>query len=695
MVRIARYTRRQVAVQGEGGGQWELPIRSRGTTESCDYVPPRIASPPISQCLNIASWPTTDILRLSLSRTLETTYHEMTAAVPRSSALTVPPSQNTAPVREFRCLFTHDVRRKQKRWHDGFLRYHTFNKRIMVYDDSRNFIGDTHWKAEGEVEVGEEVTLNGIVLVEISEAVGTTDTDLTPLFEKKRPNAQLERQSSQVPQPLSSARPNFGQTPSQSRHRPLSSILETPRGPYGKATLPAISPYQERVNKENEAERRSAKRQKMDGPATAGLSIQAAWANQQSLRQNASSRMLELNKPSTNTQKATSSDLERARIATASGVINISSDDDSDAAGLSSPVASPLRNDSTSGLILVNSRKEKHNNQKVVRAPMHEKPHQIIERTNEVARPETTEAERSGHEAKEKPSFLPAQRMRPLKMATGRSRGMLLCETINNSRRQTTNVDAVITRDCNNDSGQRSVAQAKRTGTLSGSAKLSNKTESHAASYSNTTVRNEPGPSKSVLAEIPISKSGKDPVQTAEEIIDDNTMDLTTTKLASRKGKEKQTEPTFDTLGEEDFASMIDETVSFNDEPREVTKASNARPIHPNTIRHFHRVLSDTAAGSKTPGNNTDLSLPANNPGHAGPAQRGQKRQFGRSISMFETSPAAIAKRQKAAIPVPPPPPFLPPVVENKDVGPWSTEAFDLMTWRPPDRDANGKKMDS
>jgi len=58
----------------------------------------------------------------------------MTAAVyhTRMPSLSVPQTSDTAPVLELNCLYTHNVRRKSKRWQDGFLRYHTFNKRIMV-----------------------------------------------------------------------------------------------------------------------------------------------------------------------------------------------------------------------------------------------------------------------------------------------------------------------------------------------------------------------------------------------------------------------------------------------------------------------------------------------------------------------------------------------------------------------------------
>src|SRR6266702_6934698 len=99
----------------------------------------------------------------------------MRAATHGTPSLSIPPSQNTALVLEFRCLYSHDLRRKSKRWQDGFLRYHTFNKRVMVYDVPRNFIGDTHWKETMELQEGDELTLEKGVLVEVAEAVGTME----------------------------------------------------------------------------------------------------------------------------------------------------------------------------------------------------------------------------------------------------------------------------------------------------------------------------------------------------------------------------------------------------------------------------------------------------------------------------------------------------------------------------------------
>src|SRR5438874_12468395 len=99
--------------------------------------------------------------------------------------LTTTPSQHTAPVYEFRCLYSHDLRKKRKLWHDGSLRYHTFNKRVMVYDDSKNYIGDSHWREAKELQDGTELGLDKGVLVTVGERIGETETDLAPLLEKR------------------------------------------------------------------------------------------------------------------------------------------------------------------------------------------------------------------------------------------------------------------------------------------------------------------------------------------------------------------------------------------------------------------------------------------------------------------------------------------------------------------------------
>lgn len=189
---------------------------------------------------------------------------------PHPSAL---PASQSAPVAEFKCLFTHDIKRKQKRWQDGYLKFHTFNSRVMVYDQSRNHIGDTYWKESNELQEGEELALDRGVLVQVEEAIGITKTDLTPLFEKKpreQPNAPPTRPTP-APQtvrpyqrPSSVAPTNPSRVGTQLRHKSLNTLLGKPRGPVGKA-VPIQSPYDARNEAENKlvAHERPAKRQKI------------------------------------------------------------------------------------------------------------------------------------------------------------------------------------------------------------------------------------------------------------------------------------------------------------------------------------------------------------------------------------------------------------------------------------------------
>jgi hypothetical protein len=187
-------------------------------------------------------------------------------------------ASQTAPVAEFRCLFTHDVKRKQKRWQDGFLKFHTFNSRVMVCDQARNHIGDTYWKDSSELQEGDELSLDRGVLVEVAEAMGVTQTDLAPLLKKTR-ESTMEGPSR--PAPSAPVRPFQRPTPvapsntvragTQLRHKSLNTLLGTPKGPAGKA-VPMKSPYDSRKEQGQEQEiieERAPKRQKVTPRPTA------------------------------------------------------------------------------------------------------------------------------------------------------------------------------------------------------------------------------------------------------------------------------------------------------------------------------------------------------------------------------------------------------------------------------------------
>ncbi|KAF3061149.1 hypothetical protein GL218_02812 [Daldinia childiae] len=182
---------------------------------------------------------------------------------------------STAPVLEYVCLFTRDLRRKQKRWQDGRLKYHTFNKRIMVYDERGNFVGDTHWHEDYHFDEGEEVELErGGTIVQVAECTGSRDQDLSELIDK-RARERAERQSAALarrPPTVEAATPNVT-TPNvdaphfQLRHKPLHNLIGTPTGHHGRALVPTESPYEERqklATSTRDDDGRPAKRRKRE-----------------------------------------------------------------------------------------------------------------------------------------------------------------------------------------------------------------------------------------------------------------------------------------------------------------------------------------------------------------------------------------------------------------------------------------------
>ncbi|KAJ5794873.1 hypothetical protein N7457_001472, partial [Penicillium paradoxum] len=194
-------------------------------------------------------------------------------STPSSSARLPPTSpQVTASVVKFRCLYTHDLRRKSKRWHDGYLRYHKFNKRVMVYDDQGNFIGDHHWRSTDEVQDGDEMELDKGVLIEVTENMGTTETDITNLYEKKKSSQSSPQTRDPVSQaPRVSASAPFRSSGSSQSFRSLNDLLGIKRTPIGHL----VSPYEERNLPQPtsiaQGPERAPKRQKISSVANRAL----------------------------------------------------------------------------------------------------------------------------------------------------------------------------------------------------------------------------------------------------------------------------------------------------------------------------------------------------------------------------------------------------------------------------------------
>lgn len=185
-------------------------------------------------------------------------------AVMSSASMDPPLSQNTAPVLEFRCLYTADLRRKQKRWQDGRLKYHTFNKRVMVYDERSNFVGDTHWKG-AELEEGEELELErGGIIVEVQEYTGKREQDLTELVGKrvKDREERVAAKAAASPPAFTARAQSTAMGSELLRHKSLNAVL-TPSGHYGRAAALSTSPFEQRQTAKD-ANEPPVKKRKLD-----------------------------------------------------------------------------------------------------------------------------------------------------------------------------------------------------------------------------------------------------------------------------------------------------------------------------------------------------------------------------------------------------------------------------------------------
>jgi hypothetical protein len=162
------------------------------------------------------------------------------------------PTQNTAPVHEYRCLYTRDLHKKSKKWHDGFLRFHTFNARVMVSDESKNYIGDLHYRQEEEFGEGVEIQLDRGVMVEVGERVGETETDLAPILDRQRPDKTAATHTPRATTGWGFQRP-----------KSLLEVLGPSQGRLGRSRLPLQSPYDQRQTFVRvEAQERPSKRRR-------------------------------------------------------------------------------------------------------------------------------------------------------------------------------------------------------------------------------------------------------------------------------------------------------------------------------------------------------------------------------------------------------------------------------------------------
>lgn len=108
-----------------------------------------------------------------------------------------------ADIHEFSVLFTRSVKKKQKDWHDGYLKWHTFNFRAILYDDQRKQVANEFFprrtiRSDSELEFSS-------ALVQIGEQTEILQANLEQIY---RSNARIHDVS-----PVSAGNPKAAQMP--------------------------------------------------------------------------------------------------------------------------------------------------------------------------------------------------------------------------------------------------------------------------------------------------------------------------------------------------------------------------------------------------------------------------------------------------------------------------------------------------
>ncbi|KAL7961840.1 hypothetical protein V8C34DRAFT_311704 [Trichoderma compactum] len=127
-----------------------------------------------------------------------------------AAPVNTPTPSVSSSILEFICLYSHDLRRKKKRWQDGKLKFHTFNKKYVVYDDGGGFVGDGHWQGDAcEFTEGLEMNLDrGMVIVQVLECTGSKEQDLGEVLGKRAREVEERRVNAATKNPASTASSN-------------------------------------------------------------------------------------------------------------------------------------------------------------------------------------------------------------------------------------------------------------------------------------------------------------------------------------------------------------------------------------------------------------------------------------------------------------------------------------------------------
>ncbi|KAG4304871.1 hypothetical protein PORY_001546 [Pneumocystis oryctolagi] len=96
----------------------------------------------------------------------------------------------TAAVDRFKCLWTSNKHQVRKRWHDGFLHFHRFNFRAMLYDEENTLVDDLFMPKQSVIS-GDQIEFDHH-LVSVEDALDTIYTDISSLYVRNR-NPQTDK----------------------------------------------------------------------------------------------------------------------------------------------------------------------------------------------------------------------------------------------------------------------------------------------------------------------------------------------------------------------------------------------------------------------------------------------------------------------------------------------------------------------
>lgn len=136
-----------------------------------------------------------------------------------------------------------------------------------MYDVPRNFLGDMHWTEGGELQEGDEIDLDkGGIMVQVAEQVGRTETDISELRVQKRDRSSPAKAFSSSPMPSHVPRTvqriQGSAAPPQMKHKSLNALLGSARGQIGKAALPTQSPFDLKIKDQENTDWQSSRKPK-------------------------------------------------------------------------------------------------------------------------------------------------------------------------------------------------------------------------------------------------------------------------------------------------------------------------------------------------------------------------------------------------------------------------------------------------